>query len=69
MKHLYKNQDEIKKSITKSNERPLKSKFNAGHVRDQVYCVKWGSKNRIFTSGENQNHFQMMSFWEKIVLY
>ena len=26
------------RSTTKANEHPLKSKFNAGHVPDQVYC-------------------------------
>ena len=51
-----------------SNERPLKSKYITRSREWTKSISKWGSKNRMFTSGKIKNQFQMKRFGEKIVL-
>ena len=57
------------KSATKSNEYPLKSKYNSRSRARTKSIVEWGSKNRIFTSDKIKNYFLMKCFGQKIVLY
>ena len=42
---MHENQDEIKRSTTKSSERPFKSKFNTGHVHGP--SLLWNGAQKI----------------------